>query len=1050
MKKFFRLVSMLAVAGLTFAYTSCTDYSKDIDDNKSQIDALESTVKSLQDQINKGAVITNVTVTDSGIVITTSDGKTYNITNGKDGAKGDTGATGAQGEKGDKGDTGAQGEKGDKGDKGDTGAQGEKGDKGDTGAAGKDGGFYTPGEDGFWYFHKDSTDKAGTKTEYKTLPVGTITAELSKDGKKLTLKGIPGYEDGFTFEINATLSSLVFIPQVYVGGVEGMQFSAYYYNSLKGAKLDSKDEAWATSFKYDKDKNPGYLAKGFPTTDDGKYNYENMYNTETIAEYHVNSNNIVLDSTFTYTFIKKDVPTRTASSDDFEVKAEFVSFENDVLKVKVTVSGREASGSDISVVALKASNGTVSVVSDYATLWSGVYYDLKIAKPQDPTKAKETEYHYRHNKVSGDATATNKEKVWDEGNLSLDAAKATCDLTVAYNESIDLKKYVKVHQSTGITTAACAQLTDDEMKALGLTWDFALVKNFKIGTPATDQIQFASLEDGVFTPKVYDVDGTAAIGRTPIVRVKLLRGEDVVALAYIKVFIASTAAKVFELKPTVDADGKAKSEFTFVCDKGDEFYTTVEDMNKEIYNVLGLSKEQFHSLYNDFKDKQGTDDLGKVESYNKNNGSTTQATYVLKWTITANELYTAYTAALAAKKTFTSVSHVVKYVSSTNSNLAVTIKLTANVEDLSRLLGYDITSASYSTNMWTSDLSATYYNVRTPNAGETTSTNCVLDVDINASFKQSANGQIVIPAYYNKGATYNIDYFFCPEMAKNSKGEDVKTTIGDITVQFSINAAGTTLSAREYDVKAKDYVGTEETIATIDNNGTTAKRLNVFTYNKASELAKRLLNTEKMYVLLGAQSYLCNASDKKVTLTFNGDNHFRANVVRPVYVASECSDSFVDGVNFGIKGSFINVKNIINPSDWRGLKFNSTGNGFLWDYYGITSITVDVDSATSDLDSTDGKPVALKPAIKLEQLTAGTAVEVGSKYLCPLLDKNNTVIVQAKDSEITAAGEYLTYRNNGVVVQKPFNIYVKVNVEYAWGTIATEWIKIPVAKTIGQ
>ena len=1016
---------MLAVAGLAFAYTSCTDYSKDIDDNKSQIDALESTVKSLQDQINKGAVITNVTVTDSGIVVTTSDGKTYTITNGKDGAKGDTGA---------------------KGDKGDTGAQGEKGDKGDNGADGKDGGFYTPGEDGFWYFHKDSTDKAGTKTEYTTLPAGTITAELSKDGKKLTLKGIPGYEDGFVLEINATLSSLVFIPQVYVDGVEGMLFSAYYYNSLKGDELDSKDEAWATSFKYDKDKNPGYLAKGFPTTDDGKYNYENMYNTETIAEYHVNSNNIVLDSTFTYTFLKKDVPTRTASSKDFDVKAEFVSFENDVLKVKVTVAGREASDGDISVVALKASNGTVSVVSDYATLWSGIYYDLKIAKPQDPTKAKETEYHYRHNKVSGDATATNKEKVWDEGNLGLDAAKATCDLTVAYNESIDLKKYVKVHQAAGVNSA-CFQLTENEMNTLGLTWDFALVKNYKIGNPATDQIQFANLVDGVFTPKVYDVDGTAAIGRTPIVRVKLLRGNDVVALAYIKVFIASTAAKVFELKPTVDAKGKAKSEFTFVCDKGDEFYTTVEDMNKEIYNVLGMSKEQFHSLYNDFKDNQGTDDLGTVESYNSNNGSNTQATYVLKWTITANELYAAYKKALADKKTFTSVSHVVKYVSTTNSNLAVTIKLTANVEDLSRLLGYDITSASYSTNMWTSDLSATYYNVRTPNAGETTSTNCVLDVDINASFKQNANGQIVIPEYYNKGTTYNIDYFFCSEMAKNSDGKDVKITIGDITVQFSIDAAGTTLSAREYDVKAKDYVGAEETIATIDNNGATAKRLNVFTYNKNSELAKKLLNTEKMYVLLGAQSYLCNAADKKVTLTFNGDNHFRANIVRPVYVASECSESFVDGVNFGTKGSFVNVKNIINPSDWRGLKFNATGNEFLWNYYGITNITVDTDHAMTDLDSIDGKPVALKPSIILKQLVSTDNVGTAKAPVYRLIDTDGNVIA---GSSVPAKGEYLTYRNNGVVVQQPFNIYVKVNVEYAWGTIATEWIKIPVAKTIGQ
>ena len=31
MKKFFRLVSVFAIAGVTFAYTSCTDYSEDIE-----------------------------------------------------------------------------------------------------------------------------------------------------------------------------------------------------------------------------------------------------------------------------------------------------------------------------------------------------------------------------------------------------------------------------------------------------------------------------------------------------------------------------------------------------------------------------------------------------------------------------------------------------------------------------------------------------------------------------------------------------------------------------------------------------------------------------------------------------------------------------------------------------------------------------------------------------------------------------------------------------------------------------------------------------------
>lgn len=63
MKKFFRLVSMLAVAGLTFAYTSCTDYSEDVNrlderidghvaDVNTQIESLKKTDAGLQTSID--------------------------------------------------------------------------------------------------------------------------------------------------------------------------------------------------------------------------------------------------------------------------------------------------------------------------------------------------------------------------------------------------------------------------------------------------------------------------------------------------------------------------------------------------------------------------------------------------------------------------------------------------------------------------------------------------------------------------------------------------------------------------------------------------------------------------------------------------------------------------------------------------------------------------------------------------------------------------------------------------------------------------------------
>lgn len=48
MNKFFRLVSMFAIAGATFAYTSCTDYSEDINKANDRIDQVVSDVESLK------------------------------------------------------------------------------------------------------------------------------------------------------------------------------------------------------------------------------------------------------------------------------------------------------------------------------------------------------------------------------------------------------------------------------------------------------------------------------------------------------------------------------------------------------------------------------------------------------------------------------------------------------------------------------------------------------------------------------------------------------------------------------------------------------------------------------------------------------------------------------------------------------------------------------------------------------------------------------------------------------------------------------------------
>ena len=49
--------------------------------------------------------------------------------------------------------------------------------------------------------------------------------------------------------------------------------------------------------------------------------------------------------------------------------------------------------------------------------------------------------------------------------------------------------------------------------------------------------------------------------------------------------------------------------------------------------------------------------------------------------------------------------------------------------------------------------------------------------------------------------------------------------------------------------------------------------------------------------------------------------------------------------------------------------------------------------------------------------------------------------------KLTSDYGFITYKNNGTAVSA-FNIYVKVTVDYGWGTIKTGFITVPVASTI--
>ena len=68
--------------------TSCKDYDDDIDELRAGLEAVESLASELQSQIQKGAILTDVTATSNGVRLTLSNGNTFELTNGVDGEDG--------------------------------------------------------------------------------------------------------------------------------------------------------------------------------------------------------------------------------------------------------------------------------------------------------------------------------------------------------------------------------------------------------------------------------------------------------------------------------------------------------------------------------------------------------------------------------------------------------------------------------------------------------------------------------------------------------------------------------------------------------------------------------------------------------------------------------------------------------------------------------------------------------------------------------------------------------------------------------------------------
>ena len=492
-----------------------------------------------------------------------------------------------------------------------------------------------------------------------------------------------------------------------------------------------------------------------------------------------------------------------------------------------------------------------------------------------------------------------------------------------------------------------------------------------------------------------------------------MNGSNVVRVAYVKIKIV----KPSEIKPAKDPIPLTVDEFKFVCGQDGKSETTVEQINVQLYNKLGMSKNEFHKAYPYFTDcTHVKGDVGTVVDKPERDAEGGM-TYLYTWTIKNEDLW---------KHAGEEVSNEIVFKNAaTNATDSVVVVLKSKIKGVKKTYNVWKTkgevpvgeNAHYYAEYWNTTKEYAKLNVQTPNESETDANKCLFVSDLNAPF-YNKNGQL----YLDESIT-NLQYFFCT-------GKDGVAAIKDINgtkVTFTVSANGLELHAS---AKVGNVTYTDEKIATINNAETTGvydvKRKNSIELNKESDLAKFLLNTNKLYTFIGAKANVCGETTKEVSITFDGKDHFQANFIRPINITTNANDNFIDGVDFGEKGSFITIEDLISPSDWRidaktGKNRLFKDHKTYWDFYGPFDVEALIDEAKCDLN---GELQDVPATIVLAQSDATSMGGANSKY------------------------GFITYRNNGAGVQNAFNLYIPVKVKYGWGEIVTDPIKVNVATTI--
>ena len=1011
--------SALLMGALTIAsvstFTSCKDYDDDISSLQSQIDKLNEMVSKIQGQIDKGAILTGVSPVENGVKLTLSNGDSYTITNGKDGAKGADGAAGAPGTPGKDADIWKIGDDGywykneTKTDWKAVGTDGAAGAAGTAGTAGKDGKYYVPNPQTGTFFVYGDGDKDAYDSGVSYLASGIITATWSKD--VLTLNGVKN-EAGEQIVINLTtdLKALVFSPEYYYQGIEAFEMATYKFKPKTVETVDPD----------------GNYKTDAPTTASAFFNYA----PDMTASYFLNPANAkVEDKAELFSFISADKKyTRaTGAKRDFRVEKVDLS-KSGMVTVHTKYNGDAvksiAADNQVTVLALqyKGVNGTVT--SDFAAVRATAYTDLQLNLASDP--------HACNHLYATAARAINN--------------PAQANLKYNDDKGIDLRELIntdRVYQG-GACQGWDKNAKEDLVKQAGFKYSFELVGYHK-GVNETSQSAHAAIAADGYTMRAQMPEGgkqqpygysaseanklqnPATMNREPLVRVILTDtvNNKIASVGYLKFKITD---KDTQDQQQVFPMATVTTPYTIDCDDDNVMKQDLKwfDIEEQIIAQLSLSKTQFETTYDYEGAALDLDQFDKAElnatallPVNKIgvvqhttldvNGTETE---VLKWAVNNQKAYAAFKSGKTSLTTYirftkkTDATSVAKpdYVNSADKYVYVKFTWTPSAINLTPSTAFDNDSKIVSYWYGPSKLEAgsgfaeIHGNVEA--VGST-------DNKKNGAETAAADDEFV----FNISNTLKGNKLAVNEMKAPYAGLNSKLVL---TYEF-ITGHGLYANADGSKIFTDPLLA--NLVATLD------KATGVVSMKGCSKAAKELLNA------YAPKIGEVNTLDKvltarvKVVATMCGDidvpvdnKEFDVKFIRPISI-TDATAKFVDGVTTTAKLNLTFV-------DWRGYNFTGTRvpNSNYFTYYGVKSIALDIPNAKTNLNNNwNDKLSDLTNKIKLD-FNAPTAAQIAAQDFGTI-----------------------TYSNNGSTVGT-FQVKIPATVTYDWGELKTE-VVVTIEKT---